>query len=82
MVHCNYTALLNNCERAFMPEIELHCECPRCGKSVYHTIRWLRDNTSVKCERCGNEMPSTGILRDNSKAVLDSDESERRGPRA
>jgi hypothetical protein len=58
-------------------EIELHCECARCGKSAYHTVRWLRDNPAVICAGCANAMPSTEVLSANSKLVRDSDLAER-----
>ena len=58
--------------------IELHCECPRCGKSAYHTIRWLQENTSLKCAGCDNVMSSLEILRENSNAVRNSHDAERR----
>jgi hypothetical protein len=59
-------------------EIELNCECARCGKAVYHTVRWLRQNASVECVSCKNVMPSIEVLRDNTKLVRDSDDAERR----
>jgi uncharacterized Zn finger protein len=58
--------------------LELKCECPRCGKSVHHVIRWLRENDYVKCAGCDNAMLSAEILRDNSRLVQNSDEAERR----
>jgi hypothetical protein len=59
-------------------EIELQCECARCGKSAYHTVRWLRENVSVQCERCNAVMRSDEILRDNSKIVRESDDARHR----
>jgi ribosomal protein L37E len=58
-------------------EIELHCECTRCGKSAYHTVRWLRENPAVICAGCGVALPSTEVLHANSKLVRDSDHAER-----
>jgi DNA-directed RNA polymerase subunit RPC12/RpoP len=59
-------------------EIELNCECARCGKAVYHTVRWLRENTAVQCVSCNNSVPSIEILRDNTKLVRESDDAEHR----
>ena len=59
-------------------EIELNCECARCGKAVYHTVRWLRENVTVKCESCHNAVPSIEFLRDNTKLVRESDDAARR----
>jgi DNA-directed RNA polymerase subunit RPC12/RpoP len=59
-------------------EIELHCECARCGKSDYHTVRWLRENTSVKCPGCSNTMLSSEVLRINTKLVQESDNAAHR----
>lgn len=59
-------------------EMEINCECPRCGKAVYHTVRWLRENTAVQCASCSNTVPSIEILRDNTRLVRESDDAERR----
>jgi len=59
-------------------EPELQCECPRCGKSAYHTVRWLKDNNCVVCERCASALPSSEILRENTIAVRNAAEAERR----
>ncbi len=61
-------------------EIELNCECARCGKAVYHTIPWLRGNAFVQCVSCGNKTPSIEILRVNTRLVRDFDDAERRTP--
>jgi hypothetical protein len=58
--------------------IELNCECHRCGKAAYHTVRWLRDNPSIPCAGCHNAMPSIEILRDNTRLVRESDDADRR----
>jgi predicted nucleic acid-binding Zn ribbon protein len=58
-------------------EVELQCECPRCGKSAYHTVQWLRDNASVVCERCANPLPSVEVLRENANAVQNAAMAER-----
>ena len=58
-------------------EIELHCECARCGKSAYHTVRWLRENPVIICAGCGNALPSVEVLSVNTKLVTESDAAER-----
>ena len=60
------------------PELELQCECPHCGKSAYHTIRWLRENPSLQCMGCENAMPSAEVLRENSTKVRQHDEAASR----
>jgi len=59
-------------------EFELNCECARCGKAAYHTVRWLRDNPFIQCVGCNNKHPSIEILRANTKLVRDADDAERR----
>ena len=58
-------------------EIELHCECARCGKSAYHTVRWLRENPAIICAGCGNALPSVEVLHANTRLVRESDDAER-----
>ncbi len=58
-------------------EIELNCECPRCGKSLYHTVQWLRQNATIACAGCAGTMPSIGILNDNTRKVRESDAADR-----
>ena len=59
-------------------KVELNCECARCGKAVYHTVRWLRENATVQCVSCNNTVPSIEILRDNTKLVRDFDNADGR----
>jgi hypothetical protein len=57
---------------------ELQCECARCGKSVYHTIQWLRDHATLRCVGCETVISCVEILKENSRTVLKADEAARR----
>ena len=58
-------------------EIELNCECPHCGKALYHTVPWLRRNATITCADCGSTMASTEILGVNTRKVREFDDAER-----
>lgn len=63
-------------------ELELQCECAHCGKSAYHTVSWLKENASLKCERCGAIVASSEILTENKAAVMKAALAALRNPGA
>jgi uncharacterized Zn finger protein len=59
-------------------ELEIQCECARCGKNAWHTVAWLRANPALKCEGCGNAVATSEILNENKSAVSKSDDARAR----
>jgi len=62
----------------FLGRIQFQCECARDGKSVYHTVPWLRAIESVTCAGCSNSMLTIEVLRCNINLVRESDGADRR----
>jgi ribosomal protein L37E len=59
-------------------DLELQCECARCGKNAWHTIPWLRANPALTCEGCGNTVATREILTENKYAVDKWDDAKAR----
>ena len=59
-------------------DVDVHMNCPACGKAMVKKLRWLEQNPTFKCEGCGKQHEKYGdqLIRVRHELNL-ADESER-----
>ncbi|HSN18115.1 MAG TPA: hypothetical protein VLV87_07880 [Gammaproteobacteria bacterium] len=59
-------------------DVDVHMNCPTCGKAMTKKLRWLEQNPTFKCEGCGKQHEKYGdqLIRVRRELNI-ADDSER-----